>query len=346
MPAVAAVIVPEPPKGEHIFPATRLTEMALAWKKFTAEDNHAEAFKLLEEIIKLSTPMFERLAQYEGFHHTVDLPILVQAAREKVGRWLMHCGIKELNQGKLFSWFSTCAKNAFRSEVAKQRQHSNRYHATSDSMEKYVGSEDHAVDRHDAAAEAKRRLKEISCRWGDPQELGSVRYIIDCLAEAHLTEEHEMDKNAIINGAMYAFGLSLDLAKFFYSWALFAMRDALFGLRRAPFTVQDVMRHKESYTFWPDVIDIIGWKAFVELVQKLGGVRLKVPTNAQLNRNHQDYLVREEMDKTDLTPEEMEEVARRRGRTTKNASELFAELSEEVSQHRTGEHPLYQPDEA
>jgi hypothetical protein len=336
------VITVEPPKGEHIFPATYLTELAEHWKELTAAGKHGEAFKLLEEIIVKSTPMFERLAQYEGFHHVVPLDQLVQAAREKVPRWLLACDVDKLRQGKLFSWFSTCSKNAFRSEVARHRQHTNRHHATGDNLEKFVGQEDHAIMRHDAADDAVRRIRDITTRWGDPHELGSVRFVVDCLVDE---ERQPPDRHKIVNGVMYAYGLAPEMAKFFYQWGLFALRDALYDKVRAPFTKQDVLRMVETHTFLPDVIDIVGWDRFSELVIKLGGQRIKLPTTAQLTRLHEETLLHRELQDTDLTPEGMEAAARRRGRTLKNAEALFIELSESLSAQRLGEHPLYPEDE-
>ena len=75
---------------------------------------------VLEQIVEGSTAMFERLAQFEDFHYTVDLPILVSAAQEKVIKWLAKWQPKK---GRLFSWFSKCAKNAFRSELVKVNQY-------------------------------------------------------------------------------------------------------------------------------------------------------------------------------------------------------------------------------
>lgn len=332
----------DPPKGEHIFPATYLTELALRWKELTAAGRHGEAFQLLEEIIIRSTPMFERLAQYEGFHHVVPLDQLVQAAREKVPRWLLACDVDKLHQNKLFSWFSTCSKNAFRSEIARHRQHTNRHHATGDNLEKFVGDEDHAVMRHDAASDVHRRVQEISVRWGDPHELGSVRFVIDCLTDE---ERQPPERQQIINGVMYAYGLSPELAKFFYQWGLFALRDALYDKVHAPFTKQDVLRMRETHTFIPDIIDIVGWDRFSELIVKLGGTRIKLPTVAQLARLHDEYSMQREIQATDLSPDGMEAAARRRGRTLKNAEALFTELSESLGNHRSGEHPLYREDE-
>lgn len=372
--AVATVV--EPPKGEHIFPNTRLTAVALHWKELTARAKaatneasqflsharqltpaeeaevqelqqeaaakHGEAFVLLEQIIIESTPMFERLAQFEGYHLTVDLPLLVQAAREKVPRWLQACDVQKLHEGKLFSWMSTCAKNAFRSEVAKQRQHTTRYHATADNLEKFVGTEDHEVDRHDLMAEVERRIKGISVRWGDPQELGAVRYMVECLRDV---ERQPPNKIAILNGARYAFGLSDEMIKFFYQWSLFALRDALADTRRVPFTRQDVLRLNHSYSFLPDVIDVIGWEPFCRLVKLMGGQRIKLPTLSQMDRMHSEFLLRQELDETDLTPEAFEGVAKRRGTSTRSAGDIFAELSDQLGGQRTGEHPLYQESE-
>lgn len=362
----------EAPKGEHIFPKTRLTEVCLRWKELTAHAKqltdeasemlsqfpvplevrehaeekqqeaaakHGEAFVLLEQIIVESTPMFERLAQYEGYHLTVDLPLLIQAAREKVPRWLQACDVQKLHEGKLFSWFSTCSKNAFRSEVAKQRQHTTRFHATSENLEKFVGTEDHEVDRHDLMAEVDRKIKDISVRWGDPQELGAVRYMVECVRDI---ERQPPNKIAILNGARYAFGLSEEMGKFFYQWALFALRDALCDTRRVPFTRQDILRLNSSYSFLPDVIDIVGWEQFCRLVKLMGGQRIKLPTLVQMERMHREFLLRQEMDETDFTPEAFEGAGRRRGVSSRSAGEIFAELSDQMGRQATGEHPLYQ----
>jgi len=255
---------------------------------------------------------------------------------------MQRCQTEKLHDGQLFSFFSTCAKNAFRSELAKHRQFATRYHTTGESLEKFVGAEDHAVDRHDAATEVKRRLKTICTRWSDPQEMGAVRFCVDCISDL---DRQPFNRQTITNGARFAYGISDEQAKFFYQWALFAMRDALIDNQSARFTIQDILRHRETYTFLPDVIDIISWPKFVTLVKTLGGQRIKLPTEAQLNRQHAEWLMQREMMQTDSTPQETEEVAKKHGRSVKQASELFAELSESMAKARVGEHPLYSEDE-
>ncbi len=101
---------------------------------------------VLEEIVIGSTAMFERLAMYEDFHYTVDLKILVSAAQERVVKWLLRW---EPKKGRLFSWFSKCAKNAFRSELVKVNQFRKRYYVTSDNLEHFYGVDDHAGNRCD-----------------------------------------------------------------------------------------------------------------------------------------------------------------------------------------------------
>ncbi len=112
--------------------------------------------------------------------------------------------------------------------------------------------------------------------------------------------------------------------------------------RRVPFTRQDILRLNQSYSFLPDVIDIIGWEPFCRLVKLMGGQRIKLPTLVQMDRMHREFLLRQEIDETDLTPEAVEGVARRRGVSTRSAGEIYAELSDQLGRQRTGEHPLYQ----
>jgi hypothetical protein len=94
-----------PPKkgGDyHIFDAPNLTALAIKWKSLNSRNRHKEAMAVLEEIIKGSTQMFQRLAQHENFHYTVELSVLTAAAQEKVVKWLLAWHPKK---GRLFSWF-------------------------------------------------------------------------------------------------------------------------------------------------------------------------------------------------------------------------------------------------
>ncbi|MGA2248605.1 MAG: hypothetical protein ABSH48_26925, partial [Verrucomicrobiota bacterium] len=98
-----AAATPPAPQNEHIFAASYLEPLAIKWKELNAKGKHAEAMLVLEEIVVGSTQMFQRLAQHEGYHFTVDLDILVSAAQEKVVKWLLRWQRK---RGKLFTWFS------------------------------------------------------------------------------------------------------------------------------------------------------------------------------------------------------------------------------------------------
>ena len=46
-------------EGEHIFPATQLTPLAVKWKDLHSAGRHKEAMAVLEEIVVGSTAMFE-----------------------------------------------------------------------------------------------------------------------------------------------------------------------------------------------------------------------------------------------------------------------------------------------
>lgn len=327
---------PAPPR-EHIFPATELTRLAKIWKELTAENKNDEALEILEQIIIGSTPMFERLAQYEGFHHSVDLSTLVQSAREKVVRWLANWNPKHGKDGGLFTWFSICAKHSFLSELAKSNQFKKRFHVTSDNLEKFYGAEDHAIHKDDAAEEVRKNLKDISARWGDPQYLGAIRYAVECLIE-----DRPKDKAAIIKGMCYGYGLNQEMGKFFYNWAIFAMRDALHERIHIPFTKEDLFRHRYTFTQLVDLLTIITWPQFERLVATMGGSRLKIPTLEQLNRLHQDYLLHRRISKSDMDPETVAKIAKDDARTPKNAADVYEEMTRDLNPDLSGEHEIFE----
>jgi hypothetical protein len=322
----------KPPLGEHIFPATKLTELALRWKELTAKGRHKEAMPILEEIVVESTAMFERLAQFEDFHRTVELPVLISAAQEKVVNWLLYWKPKK---GKLFSWFSKCAKNAFRSEVAKTVQFRRRVHVTSDNLEKFYGFEEHEVDRHDAYEALNQKLKQLTCRWGDPQEIGALRYLIACVLE----ENHS--RNASIRAAAYAYGLSLEQAKFFYNWALVALRNELYQQAYVPLTEQDLFVQAYSYTLLPDLLNIITWDQLKKIIAVFGGKRLKIPTLAQLAQIKEDYETFRDIERSNLDPDSIAAIAKKRKRSVRTAQEAYEQMVSILDPKRAGEFYIY-----
>jgi hypothetical protein len=322
-----------PKDGEHIFNATRLTPLAIEWQKCNANGEHEKAMDLLEEIVKGSTVMFERFAQYEGFDSSVDLDTLVLAAQEKIVKWLLAW---RPEKGRLFSWFSKCAKNVFKGEVVRANTYRTRIHSTGDSLEKYHGAEDHGAFQEEDEVNVKKQFLHLTTRWGSKQEIGAIRFLL----ESVLLEDH--DKRRAILGASYAYGLSLDQSKFFYNWVLFAMRESAYGRARVPFTEQDLVRHAHSYTHIPDLLEIISWDQFKKLVMTLGGQRLKIPTSAQLSRLKENYSIYEELEASDKDPAAVEAIARRRGRTTKSAQEVWDEMSRIVRPDRSGEYEIFE----
>lgn len=321
--------------GEHIFPASQLTPLAIQWKQLSAAGRHKEAMLVLEQIVEGSTAMFERLAQFEDFHYTVDLPILVSAAQEKVIKWLAKWQPKK---GRLFSWFSKCAKNAFRSELVKVNQYRKRYHVTSDNLEKFYGVEDHEVDKHDVADEVRSKLDELTCRWGDPQEIGAIRFLTLCIIE----DDH--DKQSAIRSAAYAYGISFELSKFFYNWSIVNLRHAFYEKVYVPFTEHDLMLAAESYTFWPEFVNIVGIDKAKECSAKLGGQRVKFPTLQYFAKLRENHRLARDVERSDLDPEAIAEVARKHKKTPRTAQEVFNEMVEHIDPRRYGEHSIFHED--
>lgn len=333
-PLTNQIAVVEPPKNEHIFPATKLTELAIRWKELNAKNRHGEAMVLLEEIVSESTAMFERLAQYEDFHRTVDLPILVAAAQEKVVKWLLHW---KPSKGKLFTFFSKCAKNSFRSEVVKVTQYRKRFHTTGDdNLEKFYGFDEHDVDKRDAAKTTRSRLAEITSRWGDPQEIGALHFFIECIIS-----DDEHDKQSSIRACSYAYGIPVDLAKFFYTWSLVALRDAMYDQVYVPFTEQDLFRHRFSYTHLPDLLSILTWEQMRLLIATRGGMRFKIPTIAQIAQLKEDYATFLEIDASGKDPDSVALVAKNRKRTPRTAQEAYESMVETLDPNRSGEFQVY-----
>jgi hypothetical protein len=325
-------------QGEHIFASSYLEPLAIKWKDLNAQGKHDEAMLVLEEIVVGSTQMFERMAQHEGYHYTVDLDILVSAAQEKVVKWLLRWQRKK---GKLFTWFSKCAKNAFRSELVKVNQFRKRYHVTSDNLEKFYPGDDPNVDRHDLAAEARARLANLTCRWGNPQEIGAIHFLIECI----LDDEH--DKVAAIKGAAYAYGISMELSKFFYAQALTMLRDQMYKRIRVPFTHEDLIRLAFSYTDFVTLFDLpntpLTWNIHGKyMVAVKGGSRVKIPTVAQIDAVIEAKQIFDEIDASDKDPDSVAEIAARHGKNARTAQEIYTEMSEILDPRRSGEFEVYE----
>ena len=292
---------------------------------------------VLDEIIQKSTPMFERFAQHEEYTNTVELSILVSAAQEKVVKWLLKW---EPKLGKIFSWFSKCAKHAFLSEIVKANQYKKRYHVTGDNLEKYYGSIDHESDRHDMSVEFDRSLKDLFCRWGSPQEIGAIRYMVECLV--HDLDNH--NKQAAIRGAAYAWGISMDMAKFFYGWVLIALRDLHYARVRVPFTEEDLLRHALSYTNFVELYQFMPHDQIKKLIAVMGGQRIKIPTIAQITRLKDDYETFETVLVSDKDPATVADIAKKKKRSPRTAADAYQTMVESTNPNRSGEYSVYDGD--
>jgi hypothetical protein len=329
---------PKPPaEGEHIFPASEITPLALKWKELNASGRHTQAMLVLDEIILKSTPMFERFAQHEEYTNTVELSILVSAAQEKVIKWLLKW---EPKLGKIFSWFSKCAKHAFLSEIVKANQYKKRYHVTGDNLEKYYGTIDHESDRHDMSVEFDRSLKDLFCRWGSPQEIGAIRYMVECLV--HDLDNH--NKQAAIRGAAYAWGISMDMAKFFYGWVLIALRDLHYAKVRVPFTEEDLLRHALTYTNFVELYQFMSHDQIKKLIAVMGGQRIKIPTIAQIARLKDDYDTFEAVLDSDKDPATVADIAKKKKRSPRTAADAYQSMIEATNPNRSGEYSVYDGD--
>lgn len=318
--------------GQHIFPDDLLTGPALRWKELVAEGRTAEAMPILEEIIIASTRMFERFAQYQKYHTVVELSSLVSVAQLLVPRWLLRW---EPSKGKLFSWFSQCAKNAFKTEVNRAVQYGARFYSAGDNLETLFGSEDHGIDKQDLADELKRKIQDITVRWGDPQEIGAMRFMVDSL----LMEDH--DKSSAIRGACYAWGISPEMSKFFYRSALIILRTVMFHKAHMPFTEYDLFLHQHSYEPIVDLNEIIGWENTKKVISILGGTRIKIPTLKQMSQLREKYEVYEEVVASDQDPASIRDIAKARKKSTKSAQEMFEEMCVVTDRRRSGEYQLY-----
>ena len=322
------------PKDEHIFPETKIRPLVQTWKRLIQQNRQREAMVLLDEIIVDSTEMFKRLAQHEKFHHTVPLDSLVAAAQEKIPKWLTRW---DPAKGSLFSWLSTCAKNVFRSELVKTTTFTRRIHCTDDdsSLERLSGFTGEGQDSKEKTEEIMLKIQSMACPWWYEEIRQTIRYIIECI----LQDEHS--KQDCIRGAAFAWGMSFDTAKFLYNWTHVEMKIVLFSESILQFTEQDIFRAVNRHSGWPQVLDIIGWKAMRMLVACMGGQRLKVPTSAEMSKSYQDAIMAREMAMSDNDPESRAKVAKKFGKSEKSASEIYTEMIRVLDPAVCGEFPIY-----
>jgi hypothetical protein len=230
-----------------------------------------------------------------------------------------------------------CAKHAFLSELSNVRRFRKRYHTTSDNLEKFIGAEDHAVDKHDMEADVLARLKDLTCRWGHPQEIGCLQLLIACLVD----DERRHNRRGAIRAAAYAFGLPMDHAKFFHHWALSALRGMFLDRIRVPFTETDLIYLAESYSMFVDLVDLIGLDLAKKTIAKHGGQRIKIPTIASIIRLRENLTIYEDFKKTDLDPDALAEVAQRHHRTIRSATDAYVEMCEILDPRRSGEYYIH-----
>lgn len=334
-PSAPSTDVPEPPQGEHIFNASRLTEVAIRYKEAIkgGPEDQREAAVLLEEVIRGTRSMLERLAQHEKFPNTVDLETLIAAAEARIMHWLDRWDPKK---GRLFSYFSGCARHAFLSEIQRTNSYRKRFHATGDNLEQFHGTEDFHLHRREAAEAFRDQLRELTTRWGSPEELGAIRYLVECILEGN-----RHNRRRAITAVCYAWGLSPELARFFHTWVLFGLRDALYDRHEHKFTEQDLFRHTHSYSLVVDLLDIIDWTQLKRIIATMGGARLKIPTPKQLEKDLENYHLTRDLERSKINPENDDTIAKKYGRSGKSAQQVYEEMTHRLSPDRAGEHFVF-----
>lgn len=229
-----------------------------------------------------------------------------------------------------------CSKHVFLGEVVKASQHRKRFHSTGDNLEKFAGAVDPTVNQHEAVEAVQDMLKTIHARWGNAQAQQCIQFHIACLVE----NPRGNRKNTVKTGA-YASGLSLELSRFFYNWALYALRDAMFDQIAPRYSEEDVFRLQKSFTFLPEVIKIVGWEKTLKLIGLLGGTKLVLPTLAQLTQSRKDVALYNALSRTHQTATEFRRVAAEHGVTERSAEEVFQRMSNELMADRDGNYPVY-----
>jgi hypothetical protein len=164
--------------------------------------------------------------------------------------------------------------------------------------------------------------------------LGAINYLIECVLS------HDHNRRRAITAVCYAWAIPPQLARFFYTWVLFALRNAYYEKVHVPFTEQDVLRHLHSYSLQPDIIDIIGWSNYKRLIMTMGGQRIKLPTLHQLAKEHQDYRMMREIDQTALDPKSVETIGKKYKRSFPAAAKIYEDMLERTAPHRAGEFSL------
>ena len=171
---------------------------------------------------------------------------------------------------------------------------------------------------------------------GTRSNWGAIRFLIECIID----DEHE--KQSAIRGATYGFCISAEMAKFFYDWSIVALRHAFYEKVYMPFSMQDLLRASESYTFTPELMDIIGVDCYKEVCAKLGGKRIKIPTLQHLAKLKEKYQVAREVEQSDQDPDAVAQVAKKFKKTPRAAQEIFYEMTEQLDPHHSGEFDIYE----
>jgi len=232
-----------------------------------------------------------------------------------------------------------CSKNAFRSEVVKQNQFRARYHTTGENLERFFGSEDPAIDKHSLSAGVNQRIEGITCRWANAQEKDVIRFHI-----AAILSGMTKNKAGLIRTGAYAYGVSPEYSKFFYSWALYQLRTVFLDMTRVPITEQDLFRMTYQYDHLTDLLDIITWPQLKQIIATLGGTRLRIPTITQLIKARQQLTCYERIDASDMDPDSVVAAANDSHVSRRTAQEVFEEMSERMARETDSDEELYDED--
>jgi len=128
------------------------------------------------------------------------------------------------------------------------------------------------------------------------------------------------------------------------------MRDQMYRRIRVPFTEEDLVRAAYSYTHFVNLFDMpntpFTWKVHGKyLCAVYGGMRLKIPTIAQLSALVEAKQIFDEVEAGDKDPDSVAEVGERHGKNARTAQDLYHEMVEVLDPRRSGEYEVYGDDD-
>lgn len=316
---------------QKIFDNELVETLVIEWKR--TKDG-----AIYQRVCKETTNLIDAIIRSNGFYRQMDFNdirnnVFVELI-SFIDKWDPGRGTK------LYSYLSTCIRNACISTVRTDAENKKRHVYTDVSLDT-LGDSDNVSMSHNYSTDEvdfiRSKAHMLECRWKEPIIRAGIQYLVEC----HLSGRNHR-KREIIRSLCLGYKMPQATSKFLFDWTTTSLRAELLSMYDSPLGDVDLLRLAEKFSHLPDMINLIGYPAVKKLLAVFSGVQIRFPSLPHIKKL---LAARAAINSRARTPDEMMAVSNAYKLPVEKIEETIDTVSRNIVSGLLHDTPLYGEEE-